>query len=109
MGAVPGAVMRDADPRREERKNGQKRSEVRAEAEITFSVPSIKILATYRGTWVAQFVQRLKFAQVMISLFLSLSPAFRSVLTAQSLEPASDSVSPSLSLPFPCSRSISQK
>ena len=36
-------------------------------------------------------------AQVMISRFLGLSLAWGSVLTAQSLEPASDSVSPSLS------------
>ena len=36
-------------------------------------------------------------AQVMISQFMSLSPELGSLLTAQSLEPASDSVSPSLS------------
>ena len=48
------------------------------------------------GTWVAQSVERLTLAQVMISRFVSLSPALGSVLTAQSLEPASDSVSPSL-------------
>ena len=36
-------------------------------------------------------------AQVMISQFMGLSPAWGSVLTAQSLEPASHSVSPSLS------------
>ena len=35
-------------------------------------------------------------AQVMISWLTSSSPASGSVLTAQSLEPASDSVSPSL-------------
>ena len=44
-------------------------------------------------------VKRLTSAQVMISRFLSLSPTSGSVLTAQSLEPASDSVSPSLSAP----------
>ena len=38
-------------------------------------------------------------AQVMISWFMSSSPASGSVLTAQSLEPASDSASPSLSAP----------
>ena len=38
-------------------------------------------------------------AQVTISQFVSLSPASDSVLTAQSLEHASDSVSPSLSAP----------
>ena len=51
-----------------------------------------------RGAWVAQSVKkRPTWAQVMISWFLSSSPMLGSVLTAQSLEPASDSVSPSLS------------
>ncbi|KAF0872644.1 MYCD protein, partial [Crocuta crocuta] len=53
------------------------------------------------GTWVAQLVKHLTSAQVMISQFLSSSPASGSVLTARSLEPVSDSVSPSLSLPLP--------
>ena len=39
-------------------------------------------------------------AQVIISQLMSLSRASGSVLTAQSLEPASDSVSPSLSAPL---------
>ena len=45
------------------------------------------------GTWVAQSVKRPTSSQVMISWFMGLSPTSRSVLTAQSLEPASDSVS----------------
>ena len=49
-------------------------------------------------TWVAHSVKRLTSAQVMISWFVGLSPTSGSVLTAQSLEPASDSVSPSLCL-----------
>ena len=49
------------------------------------------------GAWVAQSVGRLTSAQIMISQSVGLSPASGSVLTAQSLEPASDSVSPSLS------------
>ena len=49
----------------------------------------------------AQSVKRLTLAQVMISRFVSSSPASGSVLTAQSLEPASDSVSPSVSDPPP--------
>ena len=52
------------------------------------------------GAWVAQTVKRLTLAQVMISWFMSSSPMLGSVLTAQSLEPASDSVSPSLSALF---------
>ena len=51
------------------------------------------------GGWVAQSVERRTSAQVMISWLLSLSPASGSVLTAQSLEPASDFVFPSLSAP----------
>ena len=48
------------------------------------------------GAWVAQSVERLTSAQVTISWSVSSSPASGSVLTAQSLEPVSDSVSPSL-------------
>ena len=46
-------------------------------------------------------------AQVMISQFMGSSPASVSVLTAQSLEPASDSVSASLSLSLPRLHSVS--
>ena len=54
-----------------------------------------------RGAWVAQSVKCLTWAQVMISQFMGLSPASGSVLIVWSLEPASDSVSPSLSAPPP--------
>ena len=54
------------------------------------------------GAWVAQSVESLPLAQVMISRLLSLSSASGSVLTTQSLEPAPDSVSLSFSLSFPC-------
>ena len=50
------------------------------------------------GAWVAQCVKRPTSTQVMISWFVSSSPTLGSVLTAQSLEPTSDSVSLSLSL-----------
>ena len=53
------------------------------------------------GAWVAQLVGRLTSAQVVILQFVSLSLASGSVLTAWSLEPASDSVSPCLSAPPP--------
>ena len=59
-----------------------------------------------RGAWVAQWVEHPTSAQVMISRVTGLSPASGSVLTARSLEPASDSVPPSLS-PLPCSCSVS--
>ena len=52
-----------------------------------------------QGAWVAQLVEGPTSAQVMIMQFMSSSPASGSVLAAQSLEPASDSVSPSLSAP----------
>ena len=58
------------------------------------------------GAWVAQSVKHLISAQVMITHSVSSSPALGSVLIAQSLEPASDSVSPSLSA---LSLSVSQK
>ena len=59
----------------------------------------------------AQLVKRPTSAQVMISWFVSSSPTSGSLLTAQSLEPASESVSPSLSAPVPLmlSLSLSQK
>ena len=61
----------------------------------------------------AQLVERLALAQVMISQFVGSSPTSGSALTAQSLEPALDSVSPSLSAPPPLmlclSLSLSQK
>ena len=57
------------------------------------------LVKTYYGrTWVAQSVKLPTSAQVTISQFVGSSPASGSVLTAQSLETASDSVSPSLSL-----------
>ena len=57
-----------------------------------------------RGAWVAQSAKRPASARVMISPFVGSSPTSGSVLTARGLEPASDSMSPSLSLPLPCSR-----
>ena len=51
------------------------------------------------GAWVAQSVERPTSAQVTILRSVSSSPASGSGLMAQSLEPASDSVSPSLSAP----------
>ena len=72
---------------------------------------SISFKNVFRGAWVAQLVKHQTLAQVMISQFMGLSPASGSVLTAQSLEPASDSVSPSLSAPPPlvCSVPVSLK
>ena len=54
-----------------------------------------------RGAWVAQSVTSLTSGQVTISESVSSSPVSGSVQTAWSLEPASDSVSPSLSAPLP--------
>ena len=55
----------------------------------------------------AQLVECLTLAQVMISWFVGSSPASGSVLTARNLEPASDSVSPSLSAPPLLTRCLS--
>ena len=52
-----------------------------------------------RGAWVTLSVKQLTSAQVMISELLIVNPKSGSVLTAQSLEAASNSVSPSLSAP----------
>ena len=57
---------------------------------------SIKLYANRWGAWVAQSVKRPTSAQVTISWSVSSSPALGSGLMAQSLEPASDSVSLSL-------------
>ena len=63
----------------------------------------------FRGTWVAQSVKHPTSAQVMISQFVSLSPASGSLLTSQRLEPASDAVSPSVSDIHTLSLSVSLK
>ena len=76
------------------------------------------------GTWVAQSVKHLTSAQVMISWFMSSSPASGFVLTAWSLKPASDSVfhqlshvgtpwlllldTSSISLPFVTTKNVSR-
>ena len=52
-----------------------------------------------RGAWVVQLGKHPTSAQIIILRFVSSSPTSGFVLTAQSLEPASDSVSPSLSVP----------
>ena len=51
------------------------------------------------GASVVQLGKHPTSAQVMISWSVSLTPVSGSMLTAQNLEPASDSVSPSLSAP----------
>ena len=61
------------------------------------------------GAWVAQSVKHPTSAQVMISWLVSSSPASGSVLIAKSLEPALDSVSPSLSAPPPLTFCLFQK
>ena len=57
-----------------------------------FVLPFVKRSGMW-GAWVAQSVKRPTSAQVMISQSVSSNPTSGSVLTAQSLEPASDSVS----------------
>ena len=57
----------------------------------------------------AQSVERLILAQVMISQLVSSSPTSGSVLTVQSLEPASASVSPLSALNHSQSVSVKNK
>ena len=77
---------------------------------FVFIVSEKRIVVPW-GAWVARSVKRPTSAQVMISRSVSSSPVSGSVLTAQSLELASDSVSPSLSAPppFMLCLSLSQK
>ena len=58
-----------------------------------------------RGTWAQSVCPVL--APVMTSQFVGSSPMFSFVLTAQSLEPVSDSVSPYLSVSPPFARALS--
>ena len=71
---------------------------------ITLFYTSVRISQSW-GAWVARSVKHPTPAQVMISRLMSSSPMSGSVLAAQSLEPASCSVSPplsfSLSAPLP--------
>ena len=61
------------------------------------------------GAWVAQLVEHLTLAQVVISRFMSSSPTLGSVLTAQSLEPASDCYPLSAPPPFAVCLSLPSK
>ena len=77
-----------------------------------FSLPTILAVATSEvmrslGAWVARSLRHPTLAQVMIPRFMGLSPVLGSVLTAWSLQPVSDSVSPSLSAPPPLSLYLS--
>ena len=60
------------------------------------------------GAWMAQSVNRLTSAPVMISRSLGSSPTWGSGLTAQSPEPASNSVFSSLSAPPPLVLALSK-
>ena len=67
-----------------------------------YDFENVHIIASLKksfwGAWGAQSVKPPTSAQVRISQFMGSSPTSGSALTAQSPEPASDSVSPSLSL-----------
>ena len=58
-----------------------------------------KTIKRTKGAWAVLLVKCPTLAQVIISWFVGSSSVLGSVLTAQSLEPASDSVSPSFSAP----------
>ena len=67
---------------------------------------SVDINLEGRGAWVAQSVEHPTSAQVMISWFMRSSP--RSGLCAVNVEPALDSLPPSLSAPPLLTLSLSQ-
>ena len=71
-----------------------------------YLVPNLR-KRVFGGAWVAQSVKRPTSAQIMISRFVSSSPASGSVVTTQNLAPALDSASPSLSDPSPLTLCIS--
>ena len=66
---------------------------------LSCSEVHVLLKKTRRGAWVAQSVERPTSAQVMILRFVGSSPTSGSALTAQRLDLASDSMSPSLSAP----------
>ena len=85
---------------REKREGGARRSGVVTMVFTFAAMATLTSLAsTHQGSWVAGSVKHL--TQVMISQLVGSSPMSGSVLTARSPEPASDSVSPSLSDPPP--------
>ena len=89
-----------------------KRKKGRCTSKLFFQGPwvpenTIFKMVILRGTWVAHMVKRPTLAQVMISRFMGSSRASSSALTVQSLEPAGDSVSPSLSDPRPLTPCLS--
>ena len=79
------------------------------ELQSEVSKQNVSKMLLCRGAWVAQWIKCLTSAQVMILCSVSLTPMLGSVLTAQSLEPAPDSVSPSLSAPPLLTLCLSQK
>ena len=81
------------------RENGWILKVHKCKANVLFFWSDEVFKTNFRGTWMAQSVKRPTSAQVMISQFMGWSPTSGSVLTSQSLKPASDSVSPSLSVP----------
>ena len=64
---------------------------------------------TFWGTWMAQSLKHPTLAQFMILQLVGLSPASSSGMTAQSLEPASSSVSLSLCPSPSCTLSLKNK
>ena len=89
------------------------RSRVRCSTDWVIQTPlgMLSLVCLCGGIWVAQLVKRPTSAQVVMSQFVGSSPVLGSVLTALSLKPASDSVSPSLSAPpsLACTLSLFQK
>ena len=69
----------------------------------------IRFILKLQGIWVAQLAKHPTSAQGMVSWSMDMSPWSGSVVATQSLEPALDSVSPSLLAPPPLMLSLSLK
>ena len=65
---------------------------------VNWSTGPLLLKTIIQGAWVAQAVEHLTSALVVISPSVSSSPALGSMLTAQSLEPTSNSVCVCVSL-----------
>ena len=78
-----------------------------AAAGLELKLLHLKKKKNSRGAWVAQWVGRPTSAHVMISWFVSSSPASGSVLTAQSLESPLQILCLPLSAPPPLALSLS--
>ena len=108
VGSGHDLTVREFEPRARLRADSSSESVSSESVSPSLSLPlphllslCLKINKHFWGSWVAPSVKRPTWAQVIILRFVNSSPVWGSVLMAHSLEPASESVSPSLFLPLP--------